>query len=587
MKSETKTCQNCKNQFTIEPEDFAFYEKIQVPPPTFCPDCRLQRRMTWRNERTLYRRKDAFQKDLISIYAPEVPAVVYERDYWWSDKWDQLQGGREYDFSKPFFQQFSELLKATPLPNVFSNNVIDSPYTNHVGYLKNCYLTFASWECENTFYGEKLISTKDTLDAYLTNSSELCFETVDCEKCQRLMFSRDCNSCVDSAFLYDCRNCSNCFGCVGLRNKQYYIFNKPYSREQYKEKIKDYDLGSYEIRERLQKEFYDSLIKFPRRFAHLTNTVNVVGNHCRNMKNCYACFDLQDNVEDSKYIFYGGLGMKDSYDGYGAGAECEMFYEGIDTGVNGYKEKFSIVVYASRDTDYCFNCEGCSSLFGCIGLRSKKYCILNKQYSKEEYEKLVPKIIQHMNDMPYVDKKGRIYKYGEFFPPELSPFAYNETIAQEYFPITKEEAINQGYRWKDPDTREYKITKNSKDLPDHIKDIKDDILEETIGCKHMGECNEQCTTAFRIILQELEFYRKMDLPLPRLCPNCRHYQRLKQRNPLKLWPRQCMCDYKVYKNTTFHKHHLEGRCPNEFETSYAPDRKEIVYCEQCYQAEVV
>ena len=69
---------------------------------------------------------------------------------------------------------------------------------------------------------------------------------------------------------------------------------------------------------------------------------------------------------------------------------------------------------------------------------------------------------------------------------------------------------------------------------------------------------------------EFKFYKRMNLPLPRLCPNCRHYERLKQRNPLRLWHRKCM---------------KEG-CQNEFETSYAPDRPEIIYCERCYQQEV-
>ena len=35
MNQETKTCQNCKAQFIIEPDDFTFYEKINVPPPTW------------------------------------------------------------------------------------------------------------------------------------------------------------------------------------------------------------------------------------------------------------------------------------------------------------------------------------------------------------------------------------------------------------------------------------------------------------------------------------------------------------------------------------------------------------------------
>src|SRR3989344_406560 len=190
-------------------------------------------------------------------------------------------------------------------------------------------------------------------------------------------------------------------------------------------------------------------------------------------------------------------------------------------------------------TDYCHSS---SHLFGCVGLRNKQYCILNKQYTKEEYEALVPRVIEHMNNMPYTDQQGRIYKYGEFFPPEFSPFAYNETIAQEYFPLAKAEALERGYRWKEPDAKDYAATRKPEDLPDHIKDVKDDILQETVGCAHAappaGGCNHQCTVAFKIIPKELEFYRRSTLPLPRLCPNCRHYERLAQRNPLRLWHRQ-------------------------------------------------
>jgi hypothetical protein len=174
-----------------------------------------------------------------------------------------------------------------------------------------------------------------------------------------------------------------------------------------------------------------------------------------------------------------------------------------------------------------------------------------------------------MNDMPYIDSCGRIYKYGEFFPSDLSPFCYNETIAQEYFPLTKEQAIQQGYKWKEKEERNYTIDIKNEDIPDNINDITDDITTKIIECAHK-DCNHQCTEAFKIIPEELTFYRRMNLPIPRLCPNCRHGERIIQRNPMKLWHRSCM---------------KEG-CTNEFETSYAPERPEIVYCEKCYQGEV-
>jgi hypothetical protein len=235
-------------------------------------------------------------------------------------------------------------------------------------------------------------------------------------------------------------------------------------------------------------------------------------------------------------------------------------------------------------------CFSSKNLFGCIGLRGKQYCILNKQYTKEEYFKLVPKIIEQMNAMPYKDKKGIVYKYGEFFPNELSPFAYNETIAQEYFTKTKEEIIKNGYDYRATLEKDYKATIQSKDLPDHIKDVPDSIIDEIISCPNDGDEKTQCTKAFRIIKPELDFLKNNNIALPRYCPNCRHYKRLRQRNPFHLWHSKCQCagagsKNKKYKNTIEHTHGTDP-CQNEFETSYAPDRPEIVYCEKCYQQEV-
>jgi hypothetical protein len=163
-----------------------------------------------------------------------------------------------------------------------------------------------------------------------------------------------------------------------------------------------------------------------------------------------------------------------------------------------------------------------------------------------------------------------VYKYGEFFPYDLSPFGYNETNAHDNFCISKEKAISMGYKWKDREKRDYNISINSKDLPDNILDVDDNILNEIIGCPNEGNSDYQCTTAYRIVPEELNFYKQKNLPLPRYCPNCRHYKRLTYRNPMKLWHRSCMND----------------GCSNEFDTTYSPDKSYKVYCEKCYQQAV-
>jgi hypothetical protein len=364
-----------------------------------------------------------------------------------------------------------------------------------------------------------------------------------------------------------------------LRNKSHCIFNEQYSKEDYDKKIEEFKLYDYQSLETIKEKFIKLRGENIRKFSNFYNTQNCTGDNLAHAFNCKFCFDLKDGIKDVKFGINGGSKLEDSYDGYGFGGNASQLYEGVDTGADGARLFFTIFVWGGNDVYYSYASHGCGNVFGCIGLRNKQYCILNKQYTKKEYLELIPKIIKHMHDMPYVDKEGKIYKYGEFFPAELSPFCYNETIAQEYFPLNEEEAYKLGYRWKNEEKRNYKIDIKTEDIPDEIKAINKDIIGKVIECEHKGKCNEQCTEAFKIIEDELSFYQRMKLPLPHLCPNCRHYVRQKQRNPVKLWHRQCMCD----KENHFHG---AQKCKVEFETSYSPERPEIVYCEKCYQQEV-
>jgi len=571
-KSENKNCQNCKQDFIIEPDDFAFYEKMKVPAPTFCPECRTQRRLAWRNERTLYKRKcnaPGHNEDIISVYSSDKSFTVYDHDYWWSDKWDPADFGRDYDFSKSFFLQFRELIERVPLINLSVTNMVRCEYCNVSGRDKDCYLISASGENEHVMYSNRTVFSKDCSDLYISDNNELCYELVNCAHCYKAVFSFKCNECRNSAFLFDCSNCESCFGCSNLRNKFYYIFNQPYTKEEYLEKIKEFDMGSYEFIEKTKRKVTKILKGTIRRFAYILKSQNVTGDNIANAKNCKNSFDIVGPMEDCKHNHWGGANARDCFDcGPGVGFGVEQAYESFDSGINGSGLFFNSVVYGSMNVYYSINCHSSKNIFGCYGVRKGEYCILNKKYSKEEYMEIIPKIIKHMNEFPYIDKNGRVYKYGEFFPVEVSPFSYNETIAQDYIPITKENALENGFAWYDSKSRDYSITKKFDDLPDHIKDTPDSVVQEIVECA--GSTALGCATAFRITPNELSFYRRMNLPLPHYCFNCRHASRLARRNPMKLWHRKCM---------------KEG-CTNEFETSYAPDRPEIVYCENCYQQEI-
>lgn len=569
-KEENKICQNCKQNFTIEPSDFSFYEKIKVPPPTFCPECRMIRRMVWRNFRSLYKRLCGLcGKNLISMY-PDDGAPVYCTDCFSGDKWNPLSTGFRYDFSRPFFSQFHELFLKAPRAFAYHTGaLVNSDFTNYSADNKNVYLSYSAVSCEDVMYSDLVDKTKNSLDCLGVKAVENCSQNTSCDGNYNCHFAVESRSCIDSYFIYDCVNSQDCALSSNLRNQRYVFKNKKLSKEEYKKALIELKLNTNSGIQ-TANEYFNNLIrnKTLHRFAQILNSQNATGEHIANSRGIKSGFDVKDS-ENIAFASRVILNSKDSYDALGLAAG-ELMYETVASSFGSYKNFFCYIALGSRECEYSMILRNCSDCFGCVGLTNAQYCIFNKQFKKEEYFEMVDKIKQHMKEMPYIDRKGRTYVYGEFFPFEFSPFSYNEATTLDYFPITKEKADEMGYVWREKEKISYKTTISSENLPDSIEDVSDSIFSEVIACPNNGNSEFQCTSAFKIVPNEFTFYKKHALPLPRFCPNCRHYQRLKYRNPMKLWKRKCMKD----------------GCQNEFETSYSPERPEIVYCEKCYQQEV-
>lgn len=564
MGPQTKTCQNCKSSFTIEPDDFGFYEKIKVPPPTWCPECRLMRRLLWRHGRMVYQNKCALcGAERFGIFHPSVPMPLYCPNCWWSDKWDPMKYGRDVDFSKPFFPQLFALRNVVPAALSWSSNSVNCKYCITEMDSKNCYFCFAPWRSEECYYCFGPLLSKNCVDSDLGKNMSNSYGNYNSDSIYKTQYANFSEECMNSAFLFNCTGCTDCFGGVNLQHKKYHLFNEPLTKERYLEKMRYWDLGSYARVKEAEEKFRALYYATPHRYAWIVNSPNSTGDNLKNSKNCQVCFATLDGVEDSKYIFLSGLMLKDSRDVNYGGMNSQLLYE-TTASEEAESVFFSKGGKVQRAIQYCDVCINSHDLFGCVSLRNKQYCILNKQYTKEEYEQLRDTLIAYMKTTG---------EYGEFFPIEYSPWKYNESFAYDQFPITKDEALAKGYGWRDEKERNYAITTKPDQLPDHIKDAPDSIVNEIIGCVHAsGEanmCNEQCSTAFRIVPEELAFYRQMNIALPRLCPNCRFFQRIRYRTPPKLWHRKCM----------------NQGCQNEFEIAYAPDRKEIIYCKDCYQAE--
>lgn len=385
-------------------------------------------------------------------------------------------------------------------------------------------------------------------------------------------------------FSMDCVGCSYCFGCVGLRKQKYCWFNEPVGKDEFERRLAAANLGSWRSLTEILAKAREHWLTFPRKFCHQIRNTNVSGEYVYESKNARDVYQVR-GVEDARYCQFMTLTpAKDIYDLTEWGAGAELVCDSITVGGNSQNVKYCFAVWSGAlNAEYSMYAPSCRNIFGCVNLKSKQYCILNKQYGKNEYEKLREKIIADLEKNPYVDKAGRVWKYGEFLPYDLTPFAYNESHASQYWPLEENEVVSKEWEWQEPAQSSHKITMPPEKMPDSIDETGESVLGEVLSC---GSCGK----AFRLIPLELNLLKKFGFPIPRRCPDCRHMDRMGRINPPKLWLRKCQCaglksESGAYENTATHFHGGE-RCPNEFQTAIFPNRPEIVYCEACYQAEV-
>ncbi|MDR2189803.1 MAG: hypothetical protein LBP53_01015 [Candidatus Peribacteria bacterium] len=397
---EWKTCKVSGQPFPIYQSDMDFYEKISptfngkkfgIPTPTLCPEERERRRLAFRNERELYRRKCDFSgKSIISIYSPDKPFKVYEQDIWWSDKRNPFDYGRLFTFQQSFFEQFASLLADVPKIALYEKSNENSIYTNDTTHNKNCYLIFSSDYNENCCYGV-FNNSKSSIDCLECRSIEKCYECVNCLHCHKLFYALDCEQCTHSSFLINCVNCDHCFLSHNLNGKRYYFLNKPYSPQEYQEKIKNLTLKE------AKKNFETVIQKTIHRHLKINASENCIGNDIEHSQNCKYCFDTLQ-ARNCSYIFFGSQTLSDCQDTICASIDASKCYQ-----VQNCLEHCHQIMSCNFSNNiqfsyYLNNCINCSQCFGCVGLRNKEYCIFNKQYEKTEYERLIFQIIEKMQE---------------------------------------------------------------------------------------------------------------------------------------------------------------------------------------------
>ncbi len=553
MQKENKKCIKCQNNFVVEADDFAFYEKLDLPSPKMCPYCRWKYLLAfWIFGRLRIAKSALSGKTIITVIPESAPFPIYDHAEFISDAWDPLTYGADYDSSRPFLDQIFELQSKVPHPHNVGTKNINCDWADDAWESKDAYLTRSGVHMDNVIYGYRLINCKNSVDLTFCFDLERSYDCLNCFASYNLKYSFNSRDCMDSSFLYDCRNCQNCFMSWNLRNKKYCILNQQYAKEDYFKKIEEYNLQSRDSIEKLKKELWQHTQQDAvHRQDYNVKVANSSGNFLDNNKGCFESYFLQES-ENCRYI-YRGFGNKETVDSVGVfrTEKCGMCT--MDQ-FGSYGNICNLYTTSCRYSAYLDACEECEYCFGCVGLRNKKYCILNKQYTKEVYDILVEKIKKDMKE------RG---EWGQFWLPSCAYAGYNLSLAQMAFPMAKEEALKFGVKWEETVEPNYENIISANDLPDTIDQVSDEIVRQRILCP-------ETKLSYNITKEELAFYKEHKIPLPRRHFDWRTLERFKPFSSMVV-AQKGKCHF----------------CEKEIEHYYGPELGfQKFACLECYQREV-
>ncbi|MBU0668083.1 hypothetical protein KJ951_01785 [Patescibacteria group bacterium] len=464
-------------------------DKFGVDLAKIDPNESMRQVMAWYPNKRLYERTSSKSgKKIVSVYSENALCPVFSHDEWYSDDWSSPF--LEIDFNKPFFEQFKELQKRAPVVSLLSNLQENAEYCHDCEGLKNCYLVFDALNCRDVYYSTRIYNSRDCVDVYWIMDSELIYDSVYLFNCYNVRFSFNCRQVSDSAFSYNCRNVQNSFMCSNLRNKQYCVNNEQLTKEQYGKFMLDIDFRDYSKVLEMKKEFREKIVaRAPMSYAIMDNCENASGNYLRNSASTLRCFESFD-MKDAYNNFQCAM-AKDMVGSFMCNDRVENCFQCVATGIASYEVKNCAFVWHSSFMEYCYLCLNSSNCFGCIGLKNKQYHIFNKPYSKEEYIERTAVLRDLMR------KRG---EYGKFFPMSLSPFPYEDTIAFDLFDDKESDYFG----------RECEVGAGA---------TNGEQSGSVQSCIISGK-------KFKYLSQELDYYKKHFIALPRVSPVLRYKQRM-------------------------------------------------------------
>ena len=418
-------------------------------------------------------------------------------------------GGRAYDENKTFFQNFQDMYKTINLwaTLAYGDNE-NTEFADDTYNAKNVYLSFAVVsDVSNILYS---FLAKDHTNNVLNSvsvayQSENVYMSNGITGWYNIFFSRFVSDSSNIWFSTNLIGCQECMFCDDLQNQSYCINNKQLDKETYKMKKEEFL--------KQKKMFLTWYQNLPTKGINRAS-MNVEGSaitKSHNIENGSIVYQVDtgrnlimawwDVWDKHMYdvILWWSIQAEDIYGGALIGIHSNNIYCSINATVN------------SSNIYYSHSMNSCSYCLGCFGLQNKSFCILNKQYSKEERFELANKIFAQMDGE---------WTLGDFLPGRINPFYFNDTMAYLIDnSFTKEEVEKDGYMRRDAEIKTDipawadVITIQDLDLFQWFNDkgkreIYPEIMQKVI--------KDDKGNFYRIVKIEYDFLMKYGLPIPEI-----------------------------------------------------------------------
>jgi len=496
-----RMCELTGEKWVMDEEEISWYKKFNVPPSKRSPLTRMRYlTSTFSSGQLWYNKHANTGKPVITYVHPATGIRVLPDEEWFGR--DFIDVALDYDSSRPLFDQLWGLRLKVPKGasgnyekcensiSVFSYGDVNSYF---VGACKS----------KNSLCSIVALDTENSAEVYNSFGVTNSYRVVRCDRVFNCRYIQESKDCVNVFFAFDCRNCENCFGATNQRNKSYIWFNEQLTKEVWEERFKNIDLGDRLAVEREMEQFGSLLDRaiWPENFND--KCMDSIGEYLTDSTNNQYVYTSNGGARNNAWCIWAiGNSEQNFVCADPADAQENYYTAGC---ANSFRCKYSYVTSRCQNCEYCLDIYDSENCFACIGLRHKQFCILNKQYSEEDYWKLVDEIKTKMLETGVYEDSLPAKFSGAYFPESgattyyLAPRELGNQMEAHMFDPNSEDAIGEELMKARDVTPISEIPSRAEDV-DQLegKVFKDPTLNRRFG----------------FIKPELDFYKHMHVAPP-------------------------------------------------------------------------